>query len=51
MDEEKQSDNDSKIELNVQTIDASITTDEIYKDHINGVDIKIKKNYDSSADK
>ena len=30
MDEEKQSDNDSKIELNVQTIDASITTDEIF---------------------
>ena len=51
MDEEKQSDNDSKIELNVQTIDASITTDEIYKDHINGVDIKIKKNSDSSEDK
>ena len=49
MEEEKN--NDSKIELNVQTIDASITTDEIYKDSINGVDIKIKKNSDNSEDK
>lgn len=47
----KSEEEDSKLELNVQTIDAGITTDSIYKEIINGIDIKIKKNSDNSEDK